>query len=322
MEIVDRYTFPQKVKKNPVLSIGNFDGLHIGHQKIFSEARKQARKRGLPFVVLSFEPHPLKILKPQKAPGILTPLPYKKHLFEKFGVDFLYLLKTDKELLKLSPFEFFDKYLIHEIKPSFIFEGDDFNFGSQRSGSISTLKELGREMQMKVEIIPSQQINLFTGPDVRVSSTIIRYMLGNGHVADAETALGRPYRLMQKIVEGRGIGRKMGYPTLNMKIPKQVIPANGVYAGLVSVAGDYEGILGPGQKLKAALSIGHACTFGKDNPLMIEAHIISDFEDSPDHKFMAVDFIEHIRQQQKFSTKDELSRQIEKDCLKAQMILS
>ncbi|MEK7996421.1 MAG: riboflavin kinase, partial [Planctomycetota bacterium] len=152
--------------------------------------------------------------------------------------------------------------------------------------------------------------------------TLIRYMLESGHVADAREALGRPYRLVGEIIPGRGVGKKLGFPTLNMKKPRQVIPAEGVYAGFVRIGNSTADVLSSGDAIPAAYSIGQARTYGDDFPLLIEAHLLNETVGVTVGKFMAMDFLERIRSQHKFKTPEDLSRQIAKDCEEARKMLA
>ena len=321
MKIVQVMTECQDISKGCVLTIGNFDGVHLGHQEILSFARQKAIQRAIQLVAITFEPHPVAVLYPEKAPGVLTPLDLKKHLLAQNGVDCLVVLKDSSELLSLSPEEFVNDFLVEKIQPSMVVEGDDFNFGSGRTGNIETLQKLGIEYGFKVHVIKSKTIKLSSGQIVRVSSTMVRYMLESGHVADACIALGRPYRLIEEIIPGRGIGKKLGFPTLNMKVPRQVIPAEGVYAGFVCVGETYEDALTCNEHIPAAYSIGQARTYGDEFPLLIEAHLLKDNVPDTTGKFMAMNFIKHIRSQHKFNTPEELSAQISRDCESAKQIL-
>ena len=157
---------------------------------------------------------------------------------------------------------------------------------------------------------------------VRVSSTMIRYMLESGHVADAAEALGRPYRLIEEIIPGRGIGKKLGFPTLNMKIPEQVIPSEGVYAGFVRIGKSIKDVLSSEKTFTAVYSIGQARTYGDENPLLIEAHLLEEDVTALAGDFMAMDFIQRIRSQHKFQTPEKLSAQIAKDCERARNVLT
>jgi len=214
------------------------------------------------------------------------------------------------------------RFLVEHIKPGIIVEGDDFNFGAGRAGNIDTLEKLITEKGFEVRVIKPKKIKLSTGQTVRVSSTMIRYMLEGGHVHDAATALGRPYRIAGRIVPGRGVGIKLGFPTLNMKKPKQVIPAEGVYAGFVKTGEYMDDVLTSKEEFPAVYSIGQARTYGEDFPLLIEAHLlIKDVGDIAGH-YMTMDFIQHIRNQHKFKTPEDLSKQIAKDCDTARSILA
>ena len=321
MRIIESTGRLKNIQKGCVLTIGNFDGVHLGHREILTNAKNLAEKKQTEFIVMTFEPHPVAVLYPQKAPGVLTPLELKKLLLAQFGVDCLILLKDGAELLNLSPQDFVHKFLVENISPGAVVEGHDFNFGAERAGNIDTLRKLGVENGFEVSVIEPKTIKLSTGQIVRVSSTMIRYMLESGHVADAAVALGRPYRLAGEIIPGRGVGKKLGFPTLNMKKPNQVIPAEGVYAGFVRIGQRVEETISCGDTIPAAYSIGQARTYGDQFPLLIEAHLLEEDVENLSGKFMAMDFIRRIRSQHKFRSPDELSAQITKDCHDAKIIL-
>jgi len=311
----------ERIEKGSVLTIGNFDGVHLGHQEILAAARRIAQERAAELVAMTFEPHPVAILHPERAPGVLTPLPFRTHLLQKCGVDCLIVLRGSRELLNLSPEDFVSRFLAENVRPSVVVEGDDFNFGLHRAGNIDTLRELGLQKGFEVCVIGPKEIKLSTGQTVRVSSTLIRYMLESGHVADAAAALDRPYRLMEKTMPGRGIAKKLGFPTLNMKKPTQVIPAEGVYAGFVQIGQTIEDVLACEEKIPAVYSIGQARTFGQEFPLLIEAHLLIENVGNLIGKYMAMDFIQRLRSQHKFKTPQDLSKQIAQDCEKAKEIL-
>jgi riboflavin kinase/FMN adenylyltransferase len=322
MKVFDTVSELEHIEKGCVLTIGNFDGVHLGHQAILAAARQAADKRRVDLVAMTFEPHPVAILFPERAPGVLTPLEIKIHLLAQFGVDSLIVLKDNPELLDLAPEDFISRFLIEKVRPSEVVEGTDFNFGVGRTGNIETLRKLGAREGFDTSIVQPRKIKLSTGQTVRVSSTIIRYMLESGHAADARAALGRPYRLLEEIIPGRGIGKKLGFPTLNMRKPKQVIPAEGVYAGLVRVGDTVEDILTSKQAIPAAYSIGQARTYGEEFPLLIEAHLLKKNLGTITANIMAMDFVQHIRHQHKFKTPDDLSKQIARDCEQAKEILA
>jgi len=311
-----------QIKKGCVLTIGNFDGFHIGHQAILTTAKKASSQTKTDLVVMTFEPHPLAILRPQKSPGILTPLPLKKHLLAEFGVNYLFIVKTTRRLLSLPPPDFVRKFMVEHIQPGVVVEGESFNFGLDRTGSVHTLQKLAASCGFEVVMVEAKEVKLSTGESVKVSSTIIRNLLANGRVADAAAALGRPYRLVGRIVLGRGKGKKLGFPTANMKPPRQIIPAEGVYAGFVEVADTRQQLLSSSRKIPAAFSIGKGLMFANDKSLLIEAHLLMENVGRLYGKWLAMDFIERIRSQKRFKTPKDLSIQIAKDCEKIKRILA
>ncbi len=311
-----------KVKKGCVLTVGNFDGVHLGHQQILTAAKQISAQRRAELVVMTFEPHPLAILHPQKAPGILTPLVLKEHLLAEFGVDWLFVVKSTRRLLALSPHDFVQRFLVENIGPSVVVEGESFNFGSGRGGNIHMLQELGAEKGFEVSIVQAKEVRLSTGKMVKISSTIIRDLLASGSVADAALTLGRAYRLIGQVVAGKGKGKQLGFPTLNMQPLAQLVPAEGVYAGFVKIGDTFEKLLSAKKKISAAFSIGRSATFGSDNPLAVEAHILTGDVGGVQGEWLAMDFIKRLRDQQKFETDAELSAQIAKDCEKAKEILA
>ncbi len=311
-----------KVKKGCVLTIGNFDGVHLGHQEIINVARKLADQRHSELVLMTFEPHPVAILYPEKAPGVLTPIVLKKHLLTQFGVDCLVVLESSYRILNLSPESFVDEFLLKSVQPDVVVEGEDFNFGYGRSGNVQILKELGERFSFEIVIVPGKEIKLADEQHARVSSTLIRHLLHKSKLTDAAQALGRYYRLSGQTTLGKGKGRKLGFPTANINPANQIIPAEGVYAGFVEIADTEEQLSESKSKLPAAFSIGRAKTFISDHPLMVEAHILEQDTGDLYGKYLAMDFVEFIRHQQKFSSPQQLSAQIAKDCEYAKEILT
>jgi len=321
MKILKSIEECRRVRKGCVLTIGNFDGVHVGHQEILRTARQAAGERNAEIVVMTFEPHPVAILQPEKAPGVLTPLPMKLHLLKDYADDCIIVLEDNRALLELSPEGFVDKFLMAAIQPGAIVEGDDFNFGAGRAGDVETLRQFGRTKGFDTIIVPARQMQLPSGKHMRVSSTLIRYMLESGHVAEAAAALSRPYRLSGPVVSGWGRGRKLGFPTLNMGKPNQIIPAEGVYAGVVETANTADDLRQKNEHIPAVFSIGQAKTFGEEYPLLIEAHLLVDQVGDMTDKWMAMDFIQHLRTQHKFSTPEKLVAQIAEDCRQARAVL-
>ena len=303
------------------MTIGNFDGVHIGHQKILKAAGQKANERDASLVVVTFEPHPVAILHPEMAPERLATLQFKEKLLAETGADYLLMLKDDKSLLNLSARDFVEKILVKGIRPAVVVEGENFHFGTGRTGNIHTLSYLGDEFGFEVIIVEAQTVKLSIGPSVKVSSTLIRNLLLEGKVADATIALGRPYKLIGKIVPGKGKGKQFGFPTANLGNINQLVPAQAVYVGTVEIANSEENVCKLNEKIPAAFSIGKSATYGPDHPLLIEAHILSEVGDLAD-RWMAMDFVEKIRDQRKFDSEKNLAEQIAKDCQKAKNILN
>jgi len=252
---------------------------------------------------------------------VLTPLPLKLNLLQDYTDNCIIVLEDSRDLLKLSPEDFVDRFLMAAVKPAVIVEGDDFHFGAGRGGDVATLRELGRLKDFDVVVVPLRQMELATGQTLRVSSTIVRYMLEGGHVAEATAALSRPYRLIGPIVSGWGRGRKLGFPTLNMSKPKQIIPGEAVYAGFVETAATEEELLKKHDRIPAVFSIGQARTFGEEYPLLIEAHLLVENVGDMTGKWMAMDFVRRLRSQHKFASPEDLVAQIAEDCQQAITIL-
>lgn len=318
MKIIESISELDQIPEGTVLTIGNFDGFHIGHKKIFDTAKQIAADKAVAMVAMTFDPHPVRFLFPDKAPGTLTPLVLKKHLIEQSGADFFAVLKSCNELLKLSAEDFVSKIISGPLRPGTIVEGDDFNFGAKRSGSVETLAELLKDTETEVIVVKSIHAEVTADNSIEVSSTMIRRFITEGDMHAAAIELGRPYKLLGSITSGRGIGKKIGFPTINMAIPDQLIPAEGVYAGKVSLAENSEGIL-TNADIPAVFSIGRTQTLSDDCPLLIEAHLFT--ENIPTGKFIGMDFFDFIRPQEKFDHKADLAAQIAKDCEKAREVL-
>jgi riboflavin kinase/FMN adenylyltransferase len=304
-----------------VLTIGNFDGTHLGHRKIITVASEAAKDRNLPLVAMTFEPHPVAVLFPEKSHGVLTPLELKKALLSEARIESLFVVKSTAEVLGLSPEDFVVKFLNEALEPVIVVEGEDFNFGAKRAGSIQTLRQLGQKHGFDVTVVPAERIELSCGEQARVSSTLIRNLIESGQVTDAAKALGRAYRLVGTVVAGRGKGKHLGFPTANLDPLDQIIPAEAVYAGFVEIGDTVEQVCKASAKIPAALSIGRAPTIVTDHAQLIEAHILMD--DVPDllGKYLAMDFVGKLRDQQKFESEEELASQIGADCEDARKCL-
>jgi riboflavin kinase/FMN adenylyltransferase len=248
-------------------------------------------------------------------------LELKSHLLAACRLDCLIVLKSTHEVLSLTPRDFVQRFLVDAIQPSVVVEGKDFNFGAGRAGTIHTLQTLAAEKGFQVTVVEAKNVKLSTGQNVRVSSTIIRNMLQNGNVVDAAAALGRPYRLIGKVVPGRGKGKQLGFPTANLAPCSQVIPAEGVYAGTVEIADSLDKAIASADTLPAAISIGRAETLADDQPQAVEAHLLTENIEQLTGKYLALDFIKRLRTQKKFHSETDLAKQIATDCKNTKQIL-
>ncbi|MDD5458077.1 MAG: bifunctional riboflavin kinase/FAD synthetase [Phycisphaerae bacterium] len=321
MKVIETISDLERVEKGSVLTIGNFDGVHLGHRRILREAQHLANSRCRKLVVMTFDPHPLSFLHPEKTPGILTPIALRAKLMSELGVDVRLILKTNEEILGLLPDEFLKRFLVERLCPCTVVEGEDFRFGKDGSGDVGTLQKAGKEFGFDVAVVDTEKTTTEYGETVKVSSTMIRYMLGSSKVADAARLLGRRYRLMGRVIAGRGKGRHIGFPTANLKPEDQVIPAEGVYAGYVVTSDSEDDVCVSDANIAAVFSIGQASTFGDNHPLLVEAHLFADNVDILAGKWMAMDFVEFVRHQHKFRSEIDLSAQIARDCEQAKKIL-
>ncbi len=323
MKVYESISRLEDIGEGLVLTIGNFDGMHLGHQAIIRAAHTAAERFGTEGIaVMTFDPHPATILHPEKAPGVLMPLSLKKTLLAQAGVDVLIVVMDSFDLLNLSPKDFVDKFLMRHIKPSVVVEGPDFNFGYGRSGDVDTLRQLGRQRNFEVVIVEPKRTHDSEGTEFICSSSAIRTMLEAGRVTDATHVLSRPYRLIGPVTAGRGIGKGLGFPTANIRPIEQVIPAEGVYAGFARIGKGPDDVPQPGNRIQAIFSIGRAKTFVIDHPLLIEAHMLEGEVGDIYGKWLSLDFICRIRSQRRFENENLLSEQIAQDCQKARRILA
>jgi riboflavin kinase/FMN adenylyltransferase len=292
----------RKVPSGAVMSIGNFDGIHRGHAKILETMRAlRDRSPGAHAVAVTFEPHPLTVLRPELAPPRLTPPELKRSLLEEAGVDEYVVLPPTRDVLGLSAEEFW-RILKEDVRVSHLVEGHSFNFGKDRRGTIARLREWSAGTSVQLHIVEPVSVVLLDLRIAPVSSSLIRWLIAHGRVRDAAICLGRPYELVGRVVKGYQRGRTIGTPTVNLDCGDQFIPADGVYAGKVNVDGiDHA----------AAVSIGNAPTF-EDAKWQVEAHIL-DFAGDLYDRTIHLQMIDWLREQRKFSGLDDLKHQIARD---------
>lgn len=287
-----------------VLAIGNFDGVHKGHQALISTAREIAQREGKSLGVMTFEPHPVSVFRPETPPFRLTLPPMKARRLESLRIDLLFSLNFNRELFMLGAADFINRVLVEGLGVSHIVVGADFTFGHGRSGDVHTLKNDGR---FGVTVFGQQ-----TAADGTVySSTIIRNYLREGDLAAANALLGWEWEMEGEVIHGNKRGRELGYPTANVDLGAHVRPRFGIYA--VQVAIDN------GKWLPAVANIGIRPMFETPTPLA-EAFIF-DFDSDIYGSILRIRPVKHLRDEAKFDSLDALVVQMEKDCVKTREIL-
>jgi riboflavin kinase/FMN adenylyltransferase len=286
-----------------VLTVGNFDGLHVGHQEILRIVVERARARGGEAAVYTFDPHPRKVLRPNDPPRLLTTLEQKLELIEAAGVDLTIVERFDLAFASRSAVEFVREILHERIGPEEVYVGYDFRFGHDREGSMRTLTELGPHLGFAVTIVPEVTVG---GRDV--NSTRIRELLAQGRVEEAHALLGRPYRVRGRVVPGDRRGRTLGFPTANLAAENEVLPAHGVYAGRLRLLG--EGA--PPAEIAAVANVGIRPTFEAGGAVLAEAHLI-DWSGDLYGRLVELSFLHHLREERRFPDAEALRRQIAAD---------
>jgi riboflavin kinase / FMN adenylyltransferase len=275
-----------------VLSIGNFDGLHLGHQAILNTVVRKARELALPAVAMTFEPHPIQVLYPDKAPKRISTPERKIEQIEKCGIDLLFTIRFDRDFARLSADDFVRQYLIEGLHVRAICVGSNFNFGHRQEGTAKTLRQWAGDFEL-VEVPP---VVFRTFP---ASSTQVRKNVMNGDVSRAARLLGRWYEIEGQIVSGAGRGRNVTVPTLNLDPANELLPAFGVYVTRISLDG--------GEYLDAVSNIGVRPTFGENTPT-IETFVLRD--PVPPARSARLRFLHRIREERRFDSPELLARQI------------
>lgn len=284
-------------RKRTAVTIGNFDGVHLGHQKILRKLLDQAHQADLTSAVLTFHPHPARVLRPAEAPALLETLDQRLAALDALGINAALVAKFDGNLAKLSPEEFVQRFLVDAMRTQAVLIGGNFRFGHRQSGDAKLLADLGRRWGFEVEMVPP-----VTADGVIVSSTTIRNALLEGKVDEARRMLGRPFALAGKIQTGTGQGRKQIVPTLNLATEQELLPKSGVYATEAVVEG---------RTYRAATNIGVRPTFDGSHTT-IESHLF-DFNETLASGNLEVRFWVRLRDERKFSGPAELREQVLRD---------
>ncbi|MFY9268670.1 MAG: bifunctional riboflavin kinase/FAD synthetase [Candidatus Manganitrophaceae bacterium] len=297
------------VEAYPVVAIGNFDGLHLGHQAILAEAMQRATEKEGTSVVLTFEPHPIKAIYPEREFKLLSTFQIKMRLIESTGIDVAFSAEFNKTFAQLSPSDFARIYLRDKIGAKEVVVGRNFRFGKDRAGTVDDLIRLGKEFGFEVIVKDPVLID-----DAFVSSSKIRELMKEGDIYLASRMMGRYYSMEGKVLAGDGMGKTFGVPTANFRLPNELIPKEGIYAARIATL-KAEGYV----TLDGIVYIGSRPTFGKQEVRM-EVNIF-DFNEDIYGKRLLVTFIDWIRGDQKFDTTEALVAQMKKDIEQAKSIL-
>jgi len=292
-----------------VITLGTFDGLHLGHQQIVDTVIQKSRQSGGRSFLLTFEPHPRKVIPGRNDVKLLSTLDEKVVILEQLGLENLFVINFTEEFSRQSPEEFVEKYLVKGIGLKEVVIGYDHHFGKGRDGNFELLKDLGNKFNFSVTLVPEFNVEGET-----VSSTKIRNALLSGDVVKAGKMLGRNYSFKGKVVRGDGRGRKLGFPTANLSTENEdkLIPAKGIYVAECIIENE---------KHYGLLSLGSRPTFHKDGDVIPEFYIF-DFDRDIYDKIMQVNLVEKIRYEEKFNSVDELIFQMKKDEEAGKEILS
>jgi riboflavin kinase/FMN adenylyltransferase len=284
-------------RQGTVVAIGNFDGMHCGHQELLGRVTKEARSAGLIPAVLTFDPHPARVLRPEHAPLLLQTLTQRIAAFEVVGIEAVLVMRFDSALAQMSAEDFGHEVLAKTMRAKVVVVGDSFRFGHKQAGDVKFLEECGRHWGFRVAIAkPLMQEGAV------ISSSAIRSAVQEGRMDDAEKMLGRPFSLAGQIQTGTGLGRKVVVPTLNLKTEQELLPKRGVYATETFVAG---------RAFKSVTNVGMRPTFD-GLKLTIETHLF-DFDEMLTSGPMEIRFVKRLRDEQKFSGPEALKAQILKD---------
>ncbi len=309
MKVIENINEITKPLENSVITIGNFDGVHKGHQALFQQVVRKADEINGISIVITFDPHPLRALG-KAGPPLITRRDQKIELIKLAKVDYIFCLPFTKEFAQTPPKSFIHDFLIGRLGMKAIIVGPDYLFGKNREGNISLLENEGKKTGFSV-IVPDWVNDSETGSE-RISSTKIRQLVMDGRVKDVPESLGRFYQIRGKVIKGRNRGgSQLGFPTANIKLHDELCPKFGVYAVTVECSeGNFRGVA----------NIGYSPTFG-DHIFTIEVHILDNFSSDIYNTRIRINIIERLRDEKKFSNIQQLSAQISKDIEKAKELL-
>jgi riboflavin kinase/FMN adenylyltransferase len=301
------------VERPTVVSIGVFDGVHIGHQAVLRATCGRAAALGIDSCVFTFDRHPAQVFAPDKAPYYLSSLEERVRLIGEFGggVDVIAIARFDKDFSSLSPVEFVDRILVDRLKCREVLVGPDFKFGAKKAGDVGTLRALGPKYGFSTTVLEFVHLE-----EERASSTQIRGLLADGHLNEAVAMLGHTFTVTGRVVHGKHLGRTIGYPTANLMPlePWHQVPSSGIYACYAHTE--------DGQTYRAAVSIGSNPTTDVDGVTKIEAYLMDGFEGELYGQLVTLEFAQRLRDEMKFDTLDALIEQIRSDVLAVERLVS
>ena len=287
----------EQFSRGCVASIGNFDGLHLGHQRLLSHLAEKSNALNLPSSIISFEPLPAEFFMPSP-PTRIYPLRDKVRLLKQLRVDYYMNLRFNKALANMSAEDFVQQFLLEQLKVRYLVVGDDFRFGKQRRGDFQLLKSMGATAGMQVCDTPTCHYK-----DKRISSTLIRQYLARGELTSSQKLLGNPYQLSGRVRHGNKRGRTIGFPTLNLLMPDNIAPARGVYAVQVKGLGDHT--------LTGVASLGNNPTVG-GNEVRLETYVF-DYNENAYGQYVCIQLDKFLRAEEKFDSVAIMKQQIDKD---------
>jgi len=294
---------PQRAAQSTVLTIGNFDGLHLGHEALLARLIAHARRVALPAAVMTFEPHPREFFGPDSAPARLTSLREKLRLLQAAGVDQTYICRFNARFAGLNAEDFVERLLVRGLGVRHLIIGDDFRFGSGRAGDFAMLRRAGAEHRFGLEAMETISV-----AGERVSSSAVREALQESDLTHADRLLGRPYAIAGRVIHGQKIGRELGYRTANIQLKRNRLALTGVFAVTVQGAGPVP--------LNGVANLGMRPTVDSVLRPTLEVHLF-DFEGDLYRAHLNVEFLARLRNQMKFDSLPALARQIEQDVVQA-----
>ncbi|MDJ0698263.1 MAG: bifunctional riboflavin kinase/FAD synthetase [Woeseiaceae bacterium] len=297
-----------RLERGSVVTIGAYDGIHLGHEKLLERVFEESHRRDLPAVLMSFEPTPKEFFSVEAPPARLMRFREKFDALADHGVDIFYCPRFDHAMRAISAADFIRRILVHGLNMRHLVIGDDFRFARRREGGVEHLERAGKALDFDVERVPSVM-----AAGVRVSSTVIREALASGDMLTANALLGRPYRMSGRIIRGKQLGRTLGYPTANVDLRRRQSAVLGIYAVRV------HGIAGGPRD--AVASVGTRPTFEDGNKPLLEVHIF-DFDEDIYGEYIDVDFIARLRAEKKYESVDELVAQMHRDADNARSALA